>query len=84
MCHRLQMSNDAIQETDNREETGRRTRQVKQDKRRIQQKPGRSRRNGRHHNRQKDKENNQSSNTSKSDTQRKRLEIMRQEELGVE
>ena len=50
--------------------------------RRIQQKPGRSRRNGRPHTCQEDKENNQISNTSKSDTQRKRRERMRQEELG--
>ena len=43
LCHGLQSPNDAIQETDNREETAQRTRQVKRGKRRIQQKPGRCR-----------------------------------------
>ena len=47
LCHGLQSTNDAIQEIDNREETARQTRQVKQGKRRIQQKPGRGSQNGR-------------------------------------
>ena len=44
--HQFQMSNDAIQETDNREETAWRTRQVERGERRIQQKPRRYCRNG--------------------------------------
>ena len=40
------MPNDAIQKTDNREETARWTRQVEHGKRRIKQKPGRCRREG--------------------------------------
>ena len=63
-------TNDTIQETDNREETARQTRQVKRGKRRIQQKPGRSRRNGRCSTSQENKEGNQISNSSESDTQR--------------
>ena len=67
--HGLQMPNDAIQETDNREETARRTRQVERGKRRIQQKPGRCRRNGRCSTGQENKEGNQISNSNESDTQ---------------
>ena len=63
-------TNDAIQETDNRKETARRTRQVKQGKRRIQQKPGRCHQNGRCYTGQENKEGNQISNSSKSDTER--------------
>ena len=68
--HRFQMSNDTIQETDNREETARWTRQVKRGERRIQQKPGRSRRNGRPYTHQENKKSKQINNSSKSDTQR--------------
>ena len=68
--HGLQMPNDAIQKTDNRKETARRTRQVKRDKRRIQQKPGRSRQDGRCSTSQENKEGKQISNSNKSDTQR--------------
>ena len=68
--HGLQMPNDAIQETDNKEETARWTRQVEGGKRRIQQKPGRCRQNGRCSTGQENKEGNQISNSSKSDTQR--------------
>ena len=70
LCHRLQSTNDAIQEIDNREEAARRTRQVKQGKRRIQQKPGRGSQNGRCYTGQENKEGNQISNNSESDTQR--------------
>ena len=74
------MSNYTIQETDNREETAQWTRQVERGERRIQQKPGRSHQNGRCYTHQENKETNQISNTSesKSDTQRKRRERMRQ------
>ena len=41
LCGGLQSPNDTIQETDNRKETARRTRQVERGKTRIQQKPGR-------------------------------------------
>ena len=68
--HGLQMPNDAIQKTDNREETARWTRQVERGKRRIQQKPGRYNRNGRCPTGQENKEGNQISNSSESDTQR--------------
>ena len=70
--HQFQMSNDAIQETDNREETAQQTRQVERGKRRIQQKPGRYRRNGRCHTHQENKKSNQisNSNSNKGDTQR--------------
>ena len=64
--HWFQMSNNAIQETDNREETAWRTRQVERGERRIQQKPRSRRQTGRSHTRQKNKKNNQISNTSKS------------------
>ena len=74
LCHRLQSPNDAIQETDHREETARQTRQVERGKRRIQQKPGRCRRNGRCVTGQKNKEGNQISNSNESDTQRQRQE----------
>ena len=67
--HGLQMPNDVIQKTDNREETARWTRQVERGKRRIQQKPGRSRQNGRCSTGQENKEDNQISNSSESDTQ---------------
>ena len=63
--HQFQMSDNTIQETDNREERTRQTRQVERGKRRIQQKPGRSRRNGRPHPHQENKEregNNSNSN----------------------
>ena len=68
LCHGLQMPNDAIQETDNREETARQTRQVERGKRRIQQKPGRCRQNGRCSTGQENKEGNQISNSSESMT----------------
>ena len=68
--HGLQMPNDTIQKTDNREETARWTRQVERGKRRVQQKPGRCRQNGRCSTSQENKEGNQISNSSKSDTQR--------------
>ena len=70
LCHRLQSPNNAIQETDNREETAWQTRQVERGKRRIQQKPGRGRRNGRCYTSQENKEGNQISNSNESDTQR--------------
>ena len=70
LCHGLQMPNDAIQKIDNREETARQTRQVKRGKRRVQQKPGRCRQNGRCSTGQENKEGNQISNSNKSDTQR--------------
>ena len=70
LCHGLQSPNDTIQETDNREETARQTRQVERGKRRIQQKPGRCRRNGRCYTGQENKEGNQISNSNESDTQR--------------
>ena len=79
--HQLQMSNNAIQETDNWEETAWQTRQVEQGERRIQQKPGRSRQNGRSYTRQENKKSKQTSNSSKGDTQRLRHERTRQEEL---
>ena len=66
----LQMPNDAIQKTDNREETARQTRQVEHGKRRLEQKPGRCHRNGRCFTSQENKEGNQISNSNKSDTQR--------------
>ena len=69
LCHGLQSPNDAIQETDNREETARWTRQVERGKRRIQQKPGRCRRNERCYTGQENKEGNQISNSNESDTQ---------------
>ena len=80
LCHRFQMPNYTIQETDNREETARQTRQVERGERRIQQKPGRSHRNGRCYTHQENKESNQINNTSKSksDTQRKKCERTRQ------
>ena len=74
LCHGLQSPNDAIQETDNREETARQTRQVERGKRRIKQKPGRCCRNGRCYTGQKNKEGNQISNSNESDTQRQRQE----------
>ena len=64
----FQMPNDAIQKTDNREETARQTRQVERGKRMIQQKPGRCSRNGRCPTGQENKEDNQISNSSESDT----------------
>ena len=70
LCHGLQSTNDAIQEIDNRKETARWTRQVERGKRRIQQKPGRCHRNGRCYTGQENKEGNQISNNSESDTQR--------------
>ena len=76
------MSDDTIQETDNREETARQTRQVKRGERRIQQKPGRSRQNGRPYTRQENKESKQIGSSDNIDTQRQRRERMRQEELG--
>ena len=66
----LQMPNDTIQKTDNREETAQWTRQVEWGKRRVQQKPGRCRRNGRCSTGHENKEGNQISNSSKSNTQR--------------
>ena len=74
------MSNYAIQETDNREETAQWTRQVERGERRIQQKPGGSCQNGRPYTHQENEEINQISNTSKtkSDTQGKRCERTRQ------
>ena len=74
LCHGLQSPNYAVQKTDHREETARRTRQVERSKRRIQQKPGRCRRNGRCDTGQKNKEGNQISNSNESDTQRQRQE----------
>ena len=70
LCHGLQSTNDAIQEIDNREETAQWTRQVERGKRRIQQKPGRGSQNGRCYTGQENKEGNQISNNSESDTQR--------------
>ena len=70
LCHQFQMSNDAIQETDNREETAWWTRQIKQGERRIQQKPGRSRQNRRTYTCQENKKSKQISNSSKINTQR--------------
>ena len=70
LCHRLQSPNDAIQETDNREETAWQTRQVERGKRRIEQKPGRCCQNGRCYTGQENKEGNQISNSNESDTQR--------------
>ena len=68
--HELQMSNDAIQETGNREETAQQTRQVERGERRIQQKPRRSHQNGRHSPRQENKESKQTSNSNNNHTQR--------------
>ena len=73
LCHGLQSTNNAIQETDNRKETARRTRQVERDKRKIRQKPGRCSRDGRSYTSQENKDDNQS-NSSKSNTQRLRQE----------
>ena len=72
MCHlpNFKRINPDIQETDNREETAWQTRQVEQGKRRIQQKPGRCCQNGRCSTGQENKEGNQISNSSESDTQR--------------
>ena len=70
LCHGLQSTNDAIQETDNRKETAWQTRQVERGKRRIQQKPGRCSRNGRRSTGQENKDDNQISNNSESNTQR--------------
>ena len=66
----LQMPNDAIQKTDNRKETTRRTRQVEEGKRKVEQKPGRCHQNGRSYTIQENKEGNQISKSSKSKTQR--------------
>ena len=80
--HGFQMSDDTIQETDNREETARRTRQVERGERGIQQKPGRSHRNGRPYIRQENKESKQIGSSNNINTQRQRRERMTQEELG--
>ena len=69
LCHGFQMPNDTIQKTVNREETARRTRHVERGKRRIQQKPGRSCRNGRCSTSQENKEGNQINSSSESNTQ---------------
>ena len=68
--HGLQKPNDAIQKTDNRKETASRTRQVERDKRKVQQKPGICRQNGRPYTSQENKEGNQISirNGNKSET----------------
>ena len=70
LCHGLQSTNDAIQEVDKRKETARQTRQVERGKRRIQQKPGRGSRNGRFYTGKENKDGNQISNNSESETQR--------------
>ena len=80
--HRFEMSDDAIQETGNREETARRTRPIGRGKRRIQQKHGRSRRNGMPYPRQENKKSKQIGNSNNIHTQRQRPERTRQEELG--
>ena len=80
--HRFQMSDDTIQETDNREETTRWTRQVERGERRIQQKPGRSRRNGRPYSRQENKEREGNNSNNNIHTQEWRPERPRQKELG--
>ena len=64
--HWFQMSNDAIQETDNREETAWRTRQVERGERRIQQKPRSRRQTGRSHTRQKNKKTTKSATPAKA------------------
>ena len=68
--HQFQMSNDAIQETDNRKRQPSGPGRSSECKRRIQQKPGRSRQNGRTYTCQENKKSKQISNSSKSDTQR--------------
>ena len=80
--HRFQMSDDTIQETDNREETTWRTRQVKRGERKIQQKPGRSRQNGRPYSHQENKEREGNNSNNNINTQEWKLERLRQKELG--
>ena len=68
--HRFQMSDDTIQEVGKREETARRTRQVERGERRIWQKPGRSRQNGRRSPCQENKERKQIRSSNNNHTQR--------------